>query len=120
MPASLDDLSKRVLAFRDDRDWSQFHKPKDLALALNIEAGELAELFLWKTDEQTQAIGDDPVARAALADELADVLIYALLLADRFAIDPSAAILAKLEKNAAKYPVHKAKGNAIKYTEYEG
>ena len=112
-------LTSDVLAFRDARSWRQFHTPKDLALALNIEAGELAELFLWKTEAVANALAQDPEKHTSIADELADVLIYALLLANHYDIDLGEAVEAKLEKNAQKYPVDQAKGNARKYTEFD-
>ncbi|MEJ8818566.1 nucleotide pyrophosphohydrolase [Lacibacter sp. H407] len=102
-------LTEKILAFRNDRDWEQFHNAKDLALALNVEAGELLELFLWKVAEQANA--------EKVKDELADVLVYALLLADKYQLDVKQIILDKLEKNNEKYPVEKAKGNAKKYNE---
>ena len=95
--------------FRDERDWQQFHNPKDLAIALSIEAGELLENFLWKTPEAADA---DKVK-----EELADVLAYALLLSDAYGFDVQKIVLEKIERNAAKYPVEKAKGSAKKYTE---
>lgn len=113
------DLATRILAFRDARSWHQFHTPKDLALALNIEAGELAEHFLWKSEAETKEIAADPEKLTAVADELADVLIYTLLLAHHYDIDLGAAVEAKLAKNELKYPVDRAKGNAKKYTEFD-
>lgn len=112
-------LLRDVLAFRDARSWRQFHTPKDLALALNIEAGELAELFLWKSEAEANDLATDPTKCTAIADELADVMIYALLLAHHYGIDLGEAVEAKLEKNALKYPVDLAKGNAKKYTEFD-
>lgn len=98
---------QRLLQFRNDRDWEQFHNSKDLAVALSIEASELLELFLWKGNEE----GD----QAKLKEELADVLMYALLLADKHGLDINQIILDKLEINNQKYPVDKAKGKATKY-----
>ena len=95
--------------FRDDRDWAQFHNSKDLALALNIEAGELLEVFLWKSSEQADT---DKVR-----EELADVLTFAFLLADKYDFDIKQIMLEKIEQNALKYPVSKSKGVAKKYTE---
>jgi NTP pyrophosphatase (non-canonical NTP hydrolase) len=102
-------ILSQILAFRDARDWGQFHNAKDLALALSIESAELNECFLWKSSTDYD--------REKLSEELADVLIYALLLADRTGLDPETIIQNKLAKNEAKYPVDKAKGNARKYTE---
>lgn len=100
-------LQSEILAFRDARDWAQFHNTKDLAAGLSIEAGELQECFLWKKPEEA-----DP---AKIREELADVLVYALLIAHQANIDIPEAIRAKLKANAAKYPVEKAKGRADKY-----
>jgi NTP pyrophosphatase (non-canonical NTP hydrolase) len=100
-------LQKEALAFRDARDWAQFHNAKDLAAGLSIEAGELLECFLWK-----DAKSADP---AKIREELADVLVYALLLAHEAKIDIPSAVRDKLAKNAIKYPVEKAKGRADKY-----
>jgi NTP pyrophosphatase (non-canonical NTP hydrolase) len=116
---TLTDLTARILQFRDERDWRQFHRPKDLVLALGIETSELAEHFLWKDEAACENLAGDPAAASAVAEELADVMIYALLLADRLGIDPETAILDKLEKNAVKYPVAESRGSARKYTEFE-
>lgn len=102
-------LTKQVKAFINERDWDQFHNPKDLALALSIEASELNEVFLWKSFEQANL---DKVK-----EELADVFIYAFLLASKYGLSISEIVKEKLAKNAAKYPVEKAKGNAKKYNE---
>ena len=105
----LQQLISQIRAFRDARDWEQFHNSKDLALALSIEASELLELFLWKGNEDA-----DP---AKLKEELADVLMYALLLADKHDLDIASIIEEKIRKNGDKYPVDKAKGSAKKYNE---
>ncbi len=119
MTKNMDELKARILAFREERDWKQFHKPKDLALALGIEASELSELFLWKDEPKIDAMTDQSGDVEAIADELADVLIYAILLADHFDIDLIQAASRKLDKNSEKYPVAKSKGNAKKYTELD-
>lgn len=103
------EITQALLDFRDERDWAQFHNPKDLALALNIEAGELLETFLWKTSEQAD-IGK-------IREELADVFAFAFLLAEECDLDVKQIVLEKIKKNALKYPVEKAKGSAKKYTE---
>lgn len=103
------EITQALLDFRDERDWAQFHNPKDLALALNIEAGELLETFLWKTSEQAD-IGK-------IREELADVFAFAFLLAEECGLDVKQIVLEKIKKNALKYPVEKAKGSAKKYTE---
>ena len=108
-------LAKQVVAFRDERDWKQFHNPKDVALSLMLESAELLELFQWKDGK---AIQETATLRSAeLADELADVLYYTLLMAHDLNIDLAAALTAKLTKNAEKYPAEKAKGSNKKYTE---
>lgn len=103
------DLQKALVQFRDERDWAQFHNPKDLALALSIEAAELTELFLWKKSEEANV--------EMVKDELADVLAYALLLADKYKFDINEIVLNKIKKNAEKYPVDKSKGTSRKYNE---
>lgn len=102
-------LTAMVKAFVDDRDWDQFHNPKDLALALSIEAAELNEAFLWKKADEAKP--------EKVREELADVFIYALLLARKYNLDIPTIVKEKLAANASKYPVDKAKGNAKKYSE---
>jgi dCTP diphosphatase len=111
----LEDLRR----FRDERDWSQFHTPKNLAAAIAIEAAELQERFLWKTDAEIDRDLKTAAKKAGVAEELADVLMFALLLADRLGIDVGQAIVDKLAANAKKYPVALARGNARKYTELD-
>lgn len=111
------DLKSRVLAFARERDWEQFHAPKNLSMALAAEAGELMEHFLWATPEESRRLATDPTRRARIEEELADVVIYALEFANISGIDVAAAIAAKMERNAAKYPVEKARGRSDKYTE---
>jgi NTP pyrophosphatase (non-canonical NTP hydrolase) len=112
---TLADLKARVLAFVQARDWEQFHSPKNLSMALAAESGELMEHFLWLTPEQSKAAAHDPVKRGKIADELADVVIYALEFANVTGLDVAAAIEAKMAANAQKYPVEKAKGRSDKY-----
>jgi NTP pyrophosphatase (non-canonical NTP hydrolase) len=102
-------LIDKLIQFRDARDWEQFHNPKDLALALNVEAGELLELFLWKKPEDAD--------KEKVKEELADVLSFALLLAHKYGLDVKQIVLDKIEANDKKYPVDKAKGSAKKYNE---
>lgn len=106
---SLETLRKEIRQFTEDRDWNQFHNPKDLALALSIEASELVEVFLWKDADKAD--------KEKVKEELADVLNYALLLADQYDFDVVDIVRQKMERNALKYPVDKAKGIAKKYTE---
>ena len=115
---TLADLKGRILAFVRERDWEQFHSPKNLSMALASEAGELMEHFLWVDAEASRALmQNDPVRRKKIEDELADVLVYALEFANSNGIDIAAAIDSKMRANAQKYPVEKARGNARKYTE---
>jgi NTP pyrophosphatase (non-canonical NTP hydrolase) len=102
-------ITEALINFRNERDWEQFHNPKDLALAINVEAGELLELFLWKNAAEAN--------NEKIKEELADVFAYAFLLADKYQFDVKEIILDKIQKNAAKYPVEKAKGTAKKYNE---
>ena len=115
--ATLADLKTRVLAFARERDWEQFHAPKNLSMALAAEAGELMEHFLWSSPEDSRAIAQDPAKREKIAEELADVVIYALEFANSTGLDIAASIEAKMAANAQKYPVEKARGRADKYTE---
>ena len=110
-------LRERVMAFAREREWEQFHSPKNLSMALAAESGELMEHFLWSETAASHAVVRDPAKRGEIADEIADVVIYALEFANISGIDLATAIEAKLAKNAAKYPVEKARGNAKKYTE---
>ena len=113
----LKELQKKAIKFRDDRDWKQFHNPKDLALSINIEAGELAELFQWKSDLEIKEAMKNPEKLRELKHELADIIIYCLDMAEETGVDLEQAILEKLEHNNTKYPVEKSKGSAKKYTE---
>ena len=105
-------LTSQINQFRDDRNWRQFHNEKDLAISISLEASELLELFQWVSAEE--AVANKQVE---LKDELADVLIYSLMLADNLGFDVSELIENKLTKNALKYPVDKAKGSNKKYTD---
>ena len=109
MDCEFQTLRNNIKAFVKERDWEQFHNAKDLELALSIEAAELNECFLWKSHEEAKV---DKVK-----DELADILIYAILFADKYGFDIPEIITEKIEKNAAKYPIDKTKGNAKKYTD---
>jgi dCTP diphosphatase len=114
---TLAQLKERVLAFARERDWEQFHAPKNLSMALAAEAAELMEHFLWSTPEQSRAVAADPAKRARIAEEVADVVIYALEFANATGLDVAANIEAKMAANAQKYPVEKARGRSAKYTE---
>lgn len=115
----LHDVQQRLRAFTEERDWAQFHSPRNLALALVGEVGELAELLQWRTDAEVHALVQEAAGREAMADELADVFTYVLELADVLGIDLDEAVHAKITKNAAKYPVELAHGSNKKYTELE-
>ncbi|HZP60603.1 MAG TPA: MazG-like family protein [Opitutaceae bacterium] len=107
----------RVLAFARERDWEQFHAPKNLSMALAAEAAELMEHFLWATPEQSHGIAREAAKRQKIEEELADVVIYALEFANITGLDVAAAVEAKMAANARKYPVEKARGRSEKYTE---
>lgn len=102
-------LIDKIRKFNHERDWEQFHNPKDLAIALNIETSELLELFLWKRDAD---VNIDKVK-----EELADIFTFALNIADKFNLDVVSIVNEKIEKNALKYPVEKSKGNSKKYND---
>ena len=105
-------ITKALVDFRDDRDCKQFHDTKNLAIALSIEVAELNELFLWKTNKESEEVD-----LKRLKEELADVFAYALLLAEKHNLDVKEIILEKIKRNGEKYPVEKSKGTATKYTE---
>ena len=111
----LEGLREELRDFAMARDWDQFHSPKNLAMALSAEAGELLEIFQWLTEEQSRSLA--PEAHAAASDEIADVLLYLIRLGDKLGIDPVAAARRKLVANAEKYPADKARGSSKKYTE---
>jgi NTP pyrophosphatase (non-canonical NTP hydrolase) len=115
MEETIQELQEQIRKFRDERDWLQFHNHKDMATALAIEAAELQELFLWKQGDEIEEVAR--AKRERLSEELADVAVYLLELADNLGINLAEAVVAKLAKNTEKYPVHKAKGSNAKYTE---
>lgn len=112
---ALESLTQTLRQFAAERDWGQFHSPKNLACALSVEAAELLEHFQWLTEQQSDELA--PEKRAEVGQELADVLLYLLQLADRLQIDLVAAARRKLELNAARYPVAQARGSSRKYSE---
>lgn len=114
----IQDLKLKLRAFAEERDWDQFHSPKNLAMALGGEAGELLEHFQWLTDAQSRSLGTDAKKLAKVSEEVADIAIYVVRLCDKLDIDLERAIEAKIRANAAKYPVDLAKGNATKYTDF--
>ena len=107
--SDIQEIMEKIVRFTEDRDWDQFYNGKDLALALSIEAAELNELYLWKKPEEVNV--------GKVKEELADILNYAFLIADKYKLDIKEIILDKLERNALKYPVDKSRGNARKYNE---
>lgn len=115
MSHDIKELQAALRHFADERDWGQFHSPKNLAVSLSLEAAEVLEHFQWLTDEQSRSLDD--ARRQAVAHEIADVLLYLLQLSDRLGIDPMQAAREKLAVNAERYPADKAKGTSRKYTE---
>ncbi len=113
--ADLEAIQRKILSFRNERDWAQFHDPKNLAEALSIEAGELLENFLWKTTEQSRNLSSEELKN--VKEELADIFIFLTYLGEEYEIDLFKEVENKIAQNAAKYPVEKAKGLSKKYTE---
>ena len=111
----MNDIKLKLRKFVQDRDWSQFHSPKNLAMALSVEVSEILEELQWLTEEQSRNLPEEKVEKIRL--EIADVLIYLIMLADKYDIDLIEAVEDKIKINEEKYPVDKAKGNAKKYTE---
>ena len=111
----LEEIQQQIREFRDARDWAQFHNPKDMAIAISIEAGELLEHFLWKTPRESLEQIDKK--RSDIEDEIADIAIYLVELADNLDIDLVQAMERKIQKNEKKYPVEKAHGSNAKYTD---
>lgn len=107
-------IIKALTDFRNERNWEQFHNPKDLALALSIEAAELNELYLWKNYDQLDSVKEEKIR-----EELADVFAYAFMLAEKYDFDVKEIVLEKIKKNGKKYPVEKSRNLAKKYTELE-
>lgn len=116
---AMDDLVRAVLAFRDQRDWKQFHNPKDLAISIMLEAAELLEHFQWKSPGEVESFLAKEENRRPLGEEMADVLILLVSLADAVGLDLLEVARAKLKQNALKYPVDRARGTAKKYDELD-
>jgi len=114
---TIEELKKLVISFRDERCWKKYHNPKDLAISMSIEAAELLEIFQWKTAEEIETLLKNNEKYQKVCEELADIIIYCLDLADAINVDVSKIVRKKLEHNRKKYPVEKAKGSAKKYTE---
>lgn len=108
----MDDLQQQVLAFRDQRNWQQFHNEKDLAISISLEANELLELFQWRSAQEAKQ-----TKLPQMKEELADVLIYSLMMADQMGVDVNQIVTAKLAKNQKKYPVAKSYNRKAKYTD---
>lgn len=109
MKGEISEIISALIDFRNERDWEQFHNPKDLAIAISAEAGELLECFLWKDAKEAKP--------EKVKEELADILAFSFLLANRYGFDVQEIVLDKIKKNGEKYPVEKAKGTAKKYDE---
>jgi dCTP diphosphatase len=114
-PSPFEELVGQVLAFRDRRDWRQFHSPKDLAISISLEAAELLECFQWKNPEEVAALVTDPERHREVSWEMGDVLILLISLADILGTDLVKAAFEKLQENERKYPVERARGSARKY-----
>jgi dCTP diphosphatase len=115
--AVVQDLIAEIKAFNRERDWEQYHSPKNLSMALSVEVSELLEVFQWLTEEQSRHL--PPAKKQAVEEEIGDVTILLLALADELGVDILAAARKKLERNKQKYPVHKSRGRAEKYNELE-
>jgi NTP pyrophosphatase (non-canonical NTP hydrolase) len=111
----IEKLQRVLREFATERDWEQFHSPKNLAMALNVEAGELLEIFQWLTEKESSNPNDKVLEKAG--EELADIILYSIRLADRLGLDMNSEVKRKIEANSKKYPVDKSKGNAKKYNE---
>ena len=114
---TLQDLKERMATFVRERDWEQFHNPKNLSMSIAIEAGELMEHFQWQTVEQSTRLDDETLQQ--VGEELADIVLYSLSMANYLKLDLTETVLAKLEKNNDKYPKEKVRGRAHKYTWYQ-
>lgn len=112
----IEGVLQKIRRFRDERDWMQFHNPKDMAAAIAIEAAELQELFLWKSPAESYQVA--VTKRQQVEDEIADIATYLFELADNLSIDLLSAMTSKIDKNAIKYPAERVRGNSAKYTEY--
>ncbi len=112
----MEDLRAAIKAFIEERDWEQFHSPKNLAMALSVEVAEIVEHFQWLTEEQSRNLSPEKLAK--VREEIGDVMIYVVELADKLRIDPVEAARAKVEVNKRKYPATLVRGKASKYTEY--
>jgi dCTP diphosphatase len=112
---NIEEIRQRLAQFAEARNWDQFHSPKNLSMALAAESAELLEIFQWLTDEQSREIVNDEKEMALIRQEIADVMIYLVRLADKLDVDIDKAVMEKIDINEKKYPVHLAKGNYMKY-----
>lgn len=112
---SITKITEKIRTFRDDRDWMQFHNPKEIAAAIAIESAELQEIFLWKDYPESETAAREK--QEAVADEIADIAVYLFELADNLGLQLGEVILEKMQKNAAKYPIDKSRGSNLKYNE---
>ncbi len=117
MQKSINSLLRQVIQFRNERNWQQFHNPKDLAISVSLEAAELLENFQWKSDKAIESMIEDPKMTTKIGNEVADVFIYLLLLSDHLRVDLYKVVEEKLELNKAKYPIQKSFGKSAKYSE---
>lgn len=116
-PADFEAIKLKLRAFAKERDWDQYHSPKNLAMALVAEAGELVERFQWLTEQQSQALSEADLAK--VGEEIADIQIYLIRLVDRLGLDLHKEVLLKIQQNERKYPADRVRGSAKKYSEYE-
>ena len=112
---SITKITEKIRTFRDDRDWMQFHNPKEIAAAIAIESAELQEIFLWKDYSESETAAEEK--QEAIADEIADIAVYLFELADNLGLQLGEVMLKKMKKNADKYPVEKSRGSNLKYNE---
>ncbi|NJE29994.1 nucleotide pyrophosphohydrolase [Thermococcus sp. 18S1] len=117
---TIQELTSMIVRFRDDRDWKKYHTPRNLAISLVVELGELLEHFQWQEDHEIMELIQNPAKRKEVEEELADVAIYLFLLANELGIELETAILDKLKMNEKKYPIDAVKGKYVKYTELMG
>ena len=112
-------IAQRLREFAKDRDWEQFHNPKNLAMAIGGETGELLEIFQWLTFEEAESLRENPEKKGKVQEEIADIAIHLIRLSDLLGIDLEQVIEDKIKINEEKYPIEKAKGNALKYSEFD-
>lgn len=115
----IEELQQLVKAFCEERDWNQFHSPKELAIGLSTESNELLDLFRFKTEEQMRLMMESEMTREHISEELADVFFFLLRFSQMYDFDMRQGLLDKIAKNNKKYPADKARGNNLKYNEYE-